>query len=201
MKNSLIKLLLILPLGLYANTSTQSSTVTSDVKIKDDLKNGNLEVKASLNFESESKASIGSKPATSLVNQATSTSWVDQKVEEIKPQRKGLSASYLATIKSPFIVVKEKPKESPGAKSEKSSTASNKDLLPTRKDMSKEPLTLQMVLNSSALVNGKWLKANDEFRGYKLTEIKTDFVVLERKNKKVKLFIAQKNNNINISTK
>ena len=140
----------------------------------------------------------------SLVNQATNTSWVDQKVEEIKPQRHGLNSSSLARLKSPFIVIKPKPKE--GSSKAKGplvskSAASPTDLLPTKKDMSKEPLTLQIVLNSSALVNGAWLKEGDLIRGYRLALIKNNHVVLERKNKKIKLFIAQKNDNINISTK
>jgi len=140
----------------------------------------------------------------SLVNANTSTAWVDQKVEEIKPQRRGLSSSSLATLKSPFIVIRKKPKEGSSTKQGPSiakSTSSTKELVPTKKDMSKEPLTLQIVLNSSALINGKWLKTNDLFRGYKLTQIQKDYVVLERRTKKIKLFIAQKSNNINISTK
>jgi len=138
----------------------------------------------------------------SLVNQATNTSWVDQKVEEIKPQRHGLNVSTLATLKSPFIIVKEVPKEGVDtSKIAKPATTDSKDLAPTKRDMSKEPLTLQIVLNSSALINGQWLKENDIFRGYKLTQIQHNHVVFERKSKKIKLFIAQKSDNINISTK
>ena len=139
----------------------------------------------------------------SLVSQATNTAWVDQKVEEIKPQRSGISSSSLATLKSPFIVIKPKPKEGSGGggKHVTKSATDQADLAPTVKDMSKEPLTLQIVLNSSALVNGTWLKEGDQFRGYKLTQISSNNIVLERKNKKIKLFIAQQNDNINISTK
>jgi len=137
----------------------------------------------------------------SLVTAATSSSWVDQKIEEIKPQRNGLNTSSLATIKSPFIVIIEKKKDDGKKANVTVSKTDSKSLTPTKKDMSKEPLTLQILLNSSALINGKWLKENDTFRGYKLAQIQNNFVVLERKNKKIKLFIAQKNKNINISTK
>ena len=143
---------------------------------------------------------VSSKTAT-LVNQTTNATWVDQKVEEIKPQRHGLSHSSLATLKSPFIVIKDKPKESASGPVVLTKGPDGKDLVPTKRDMSKEPLTLQIVLNSSALINGKWLRENDKFRGYKLTQIQNDHVVLERKSKKIKLFIAQKSDNINISTK
>ena len=133
----------------------------------------------------------------------TDMSWVDQKIEEIKPQRNGMSNSRLASIKSPFIIVKKEVtddgkktkvvKASDAKKDEKNS--------PLKKDMSKEPLTLQMVLNSSALINGNWLKENEKTRGYTLTQIQSSYVVLERKKKKIKLFISQKTDNLNISTK
>ncbi len=138
----------------------------------------------------------------SLISQTTNTSWVDQKIEEIKPQRKGLNTSSLATMKSPFIIVKKKVDPSTLSSNKVvTSTSEATKLLPTKKDMSKEPLTLQIVLNTSALINGSWLKENDSIRGYKLTQIQNNHVVLERKNKKIKLFITQKNDNINISTK
>jgi len=150
------------------------------------------------------KVQQNSVSVSSLVTTSTNSSWVDQKIEEIKPQRNGLSSSTLATLKSPFIVVIPKPKDD--GKSKPKAAVNNvktdaKNLLPTKKDMSKEPLTLQIVLNSSALINGKWLKENDSFRGYKLSQIQSNHVVMERKNKKIKLFIAQKSDNINISTK
>jgi len=146
-----------------------------------------------------------STSTTSLITTSSNTSWVDQKIEEIKPKRHGLSNAALATLKSPFIIVRPKPKEGEGTKKAKTTvaktTSDKRSLVPLRKDMSKEPLTLQIVLNSSALINGKWLKENDSFRGYKLAQIQSNHVVLERKNKKIKLFIAKKSDNINISTK
>ena len=143
----------------------------------------------------------GNAFAVSLVKTSNNTSWVDQKIEEIKPQRNGLRSSSLSGLKSPFIVIRKEVK-SDGVKAKVTvSKTDAKSLLPTRKDMSKEPLTLQIVLNSTVLINGKWLKENDSFRGYKIAQIQSNHVVLERKNKKIKLFIAQKNDNINISTK
>jgi len=130
-------------------------------------------------------------------------SWVDQKIEEIKPQRNGMSNNRLASLKSPFIIVKKEVKDSDKKATTAKTTDSKKDdkNSPLKKDMSKEPLTLQMVLNSSALINGKWLKENEKTRGYTLTQIQSGYVVLERKKKKIKLFIAQKTDNLNISTK
>ena len=123
-------------------------------------------------------------------------SWVDQKIKEIKPERTGLSNTSLKRLKNPFLVVVDK-----NAVKHKTTVNPNSKNAPTKRDMSKAPLTLQMVLNSSALINNKWLKENDVTRGYKLTQIQSGYVVLERKNKKIKLFIAQKSKNLNISTK
>lgn len=159
-------------------------------------------VQAEAPVNTANNVSHNSVSVSSLVTTSTNTSWVDQKIEEIKPQRNGLSNSTLARLKSPFIVIIPKSKDDGKAKPGiKKSTTDAKKLLPTRKDMSKEPLTLQIVLNSSALINGKWLKENDTFRGYKLSQIQSNHVVMERRNKKIKLFIAQKSKNINISTK
>lgn len=136
---------------------------------------------------------------TSLLQADANMSWIDQKIDEIKPARTGLSNSTLARVKSPFIVIKEEPKKSTTGK-KVVSTDIKKDVV-VNKDMSKSPLTLQIVLNSSALISGKWVKENELIRGYKLSQIQSDYVVLERKSKKIKLFIAQKSKNLNISTK
>jgi hypothetical protein len=145
--------------------------------------------------------SAGTNPANSF--STSDMSWVDQKIEEIKPQRNGMSNNRLASIKSPFIIVKKEIKDSDKkAIAAKDSNAKKDDKnSPLKRDMSKEPLTLQIVLNSSALINGKWLKENEKTRGYTLTQIQSSYVVLERKKKKIKLFISQKSDNLNISTK
>ena len=193
MKTKLLILTLLTTL-LQANNST---SVTPPANTEAEIKKSSQELVKKAQMQ-------GNNFSASLVTASSNTSWIDQKIEEIKPQRHGLNNSALATLKSPFIVVIEK-KDDDGSKTKKPSidtSATNaKLLMPTKKDMSKEPLTLQIVLNSSALINGKWMKENDTFRGYKLAQIQNNHVVLERKNKKIKLFIAQKSDNINISTK
>lgn len=137
---------------------------------------------------------------TALLQADAGTSWIDQKVEEIKPQRHGLNTSTINRLKSPFIVIRAESKGPVSAGVKTASTGAAKKAEP-EKDMSKEPLTLQAILNSSALINGEWLKENAVIRGYTLVEVRNDYVTLERKNKKLKLFIAQKSKNLNISTK
>ena len=131
-------------------------------------------------------------------------SWVDQKIEEIKPQRKGISGRYISSLKNPFIRIKSESKDGSkkGALSKTSTTTGKeKKEVPEKRDMSQGPLTLQMVLNSSALISGKWYKENAKVKGYTLVEIQNNSVVLQGKKKKLKLFIAQKSKNLNISTK
>lgn len=137
---------------------------------------------------------------TSILQADGSMSWVDQQIDEIKPQRKGLSSTALARLKSPFIYVKSEVKKGTVSTSKAKVTAAKK-VYPAKVDMSGAPLTLQMLLNSSAMINNKWYKENAVIRGYKLTQVKSEFVVLEKKKKTIKLFIAQKNKKINISTK
>ena len=158
-------------------------------------------VPTSNDINTSNKKTVAVTPQSSF--STSDMSWVDQKIEEIKPQRNGMSNNRLASLKSPFIIVKKEIKESDKKTTTTKVTDSKKDdkNSPLKKDMSKEPLTLQMVLNSSALINGNWLKENEKTRGYTLTQIQSGYVVLERKKKKIKLFIAQKTDNLNISTK
>ena len=137
---------------------------------------------------------------TSLHADETSMAWVDQKIEEIKPQRHGISNSAIKSLKNPFIIIKG---NNDGTKVAKTKGPTDKNIIkkPVKKDMSKEPFTLQMVLNSTAYINGKWYKENAIVRGYTLTKIQSDHVVLQYKKRSIKLFIAQKNKNLKISTK
>ena len=41
-----------------------------------------------------------------------------------------------------------------------------------------EPLRLQALMNKSALINAKWYKLNDTVRGYTLSEVKQNSVLL-----------------------
>lgn len=135
-----------------------------------------------------------------LVNLSYATdanmSWVDKKINEIKPKRDGLDNKILSKLKNPFIVVKDTSK---GIKRTIKSSKSTKKTV-RQKSTRKSRLKLQMILNSSALINGKWLKENDVINGYKLTKIKNTYVVLKRKKRKIDLFITKKNKKLNIRT-
>ncbi len=140
---------------------------------------------------------------SSLYAADASMSWVDQKIEEIKPQRHGVSSATIKSLKNPFIYIKPETKKGKGNGSTavKKATGDKVEKKTVKRDLSGAPLTLQVVLNSSALINGKWYKENSKVRGYTLTNIQNNSVVLVSKKKTIKLFIAQKNKNLNISTK
>ena len=135
---------------------------------------------------------------TALLQADEGMSWVDQKIEEIKPQRQGLSSRALSRLKNPFVLLKS---GTTGKGTATKAPSASTGLRPVKKDMSGAPLTLQAVMNTSALINNKWYKENAKVREYKLTQIKNGYVVLESKKKKLRLFIARKNKNLNISTK
>ena len=44
-------------------------------------------------------------------------------------------------------------------------------------------LTLSMIFNKKAFINGQWYKVNDKFADYRVTKINQDIVVLRKKNK------------------
>jgi len=77
---------------------------------------------------------------TSLLQADAGMSWVDQKIDEIKPARAGLNTSTLARLKSPFIVVKDESKVAPKQSSKTVSTEVKNDI-PAKPHMNKAPLT------------------------------------------------------------
>jgi len=44
-------------------------------------------------------------------------------------------------------------------------------------------LSLSMIFNKNAFINGKWYKENEKLADYKITKINQDIVVLKKKNK------------------
>jgi len=139
--------------------------------------------------------------STTIYASEVSMKWVDTQIKEIKPQRHGLDGSSLSKLKNPFIIVKPEVKDGDKKVSKTNGKKTLKVKAAIKVDMAKEPLTLQIVLNSSAFINAKWLKVNDKIRGYTLSKIQSNYVILERKNKQIKLFISQKNKNLDITSK
>jgi hypothetical protein len=126
------------------------------------------------------------------------TDWVDAQVQAIKPPRAGISHSAINRVKNPFIFVYQKTDAS------KAGTSSTKTLDPKKAAelaAKKGPLKLAAIMNNSALINGSWYQVNDKIRGYTLTKIEADTVLLKIKKTKKMLFITEENPNIKIQIK
>ncbi len=125
--------------------------------------------------------------ALTLTLNANELAWVDTQVEAIKPPRKGMSSANIASIKNPFIFLdKNKNKTKEKAKPDTPSLDSSKKTVDSVEKVVKvsDKLILSAIINSSALINGKWYKLNDKVYTYKLSSVdRTSVVLTEGKTK------------------
>ncbi|MEA1919166.1 MAG: hypothetical protein U9N52_04950 [Campylobacterota bacterium] len=133
------------------------------------------------------------------LNAASDLKWVDEQIDAIKPSRTGLDSSYVNTLKDPVKIdvvekVDTKSPSGPTTSNVKSSSTS------TRK-LHLRPLTLETIINEKAYISGKWYTLNEKVRGQKIMLIDKDYVVLEYKKKKTRLFVNSKNDKIKITTR
>jgi len=139
---------------------------------------------------------------------ANELAWVDEQVEAIKPPRTGMKSRELSILKDPFIFLKKNRTEESKNKSAKrsstprvtknaiSSTSGSKKVIKKRRG-----LTLSTVINTSAMINGKWYKIGDKINGYKVSKIDSTSVLLTKKSKKLLLSTNSKNKNLNFNNK
>lgn len=127
--------------------------------------------------------------------------WVDEQIKAIIPPRVGVADGYINSLIDPIKYVA--PVKASGARGSSGLLAPPKlgtmSLLPK---VVEEPLRLQALMNKVALINGKWYKLNDRVRGYTLSQVKQNSVLLiGKKNQPLILFLTKSNNNITINTK
>lgn len=113
--------------------------------------------------------------------------WVDKQIASIKPARTGVNMGTVNRTKSPFYL------PSPGYIVTKKGKRIAKGKW--------RPLKLQVVLNKSAQINGRWYKEGERVRQYKIAGITTDSVLLQSKQKQLKLHIKAENPKIKLKTK
>ena len=115
--------------------------------------------------------------------------WVDEQIEAIKPARVGIKNYQIAKLHNPFIYLK--PKQTSKSKGGKPSVVS-KTAVSTTKQHSVEQttpvksyktLTLEAIINKSALINGKWYKEGQSVRGYKINKVNGNTIYLTKNNK------------------
>ena len=120
--------------------------------------------------------------------------WVDKQIQAIKPKRVGIEDSYIANLQNPILLKRVEEVEKPPE------TEPVYDLNATTSAPDK-PLKLFAILNNSALINGQWYKEHDEVRGYTLTRVGSDNVVLSDKEGKLKLFLTEEKDKIKIEVR
>ena len=139
---------------------------------------------------------------------ANELSWVDEQVEAIKPPRTGMKNRELSIIKDPFIFLSknriDQTKNKDGTKRHQMVSTSSKvaTVSVLKKPKKKQgPLSLTMLINSSAMINGIWYKVGDKVKGYKVNKIDSTSVLLTKNNKKLLLSTKSKSKNLNFTNK
>lgn len=137
---------------------------------------------------------------------ADEVTWVNEQIEAIKPPRSEVSTAEINTLKDPFIFLGK------NASKDKGSSVGNKNLA-TRSAGSKAGSTgkrssryrtskafkLDVIINSSALINSKWYRLNEKVNGYTVSEISRNSVLLTNKGKKI--LLSTKSNILNLKLK
>ena len=135
--------------------------------------------------------------------------WVDEQVEAIKPPRIGMKSRELSILRDPFIFLKknrtDETKSKNGAKRARTASVPNKTATSSgaKKVIKKKKkgLSITMLMNSSAMINGKWYKVGDTVNGYKVSKIDSTSVLLTKKSKKLLLSTNSKSKNLNFNNK
>jgi len=130
---------------------------------------------------------------------ASELSWVDEQVAAIKPPRTGISINEISALKDPFIFLVKKDDISDKlgrvTKTHKVSTTHY-----IKKHYSRG-ISLNAILNKSAMINHKWYKEGDRVYKYKLVQVNQKSVVLKRGHKLLLLSTASKNKNLKFHNK
>jgi hypothetical protein len=111
-----------------------------------------------------------------------SVSQIDQMVEKIQQKRVSKVEVDFEKVPTPFVVVKVDQE-------------SNETILSSPEK--KVVMKVYAIVNdgtedSSANVNGEWLRRNDKIDGYTVVEIKNDRVVLKKGDNTMELFLPKK---------
>ncbi|MDD5399963.1 MAG: hypothetical protein PHQ93_02110 [Sulfurimonas sp.] len=118
--------------------------------------------------------------------------WVDQQIEAIKPPRKGVE---ILNIEDPFIFLqKSRADKKEGAVAATpqiaapalkpvcvDSNTSKSDKSGTKKD----ELSLNTIINSSAMIDGNWYKISDKVSSYTIVDISKTTVTLKKGDKEL----------------
>ncbi len=128
---------------------------------------------------------------------ANELQWVDEQIEAIKPPRDGIRSSRINAVKTPFISLTKDEDKKDNAQKKVNKNPSSIALTNTKKVIQKSrALSLKAIINSSALINGKWYKLYDKVGKYTLTKVDRTGITLSYKKKKLILSTNTKNKNL-----
>ena len=132
---------------------------------------------------------------------ANELAWVDEQIEAIKPPRTGIATRDISKLKDPFIFLSPGKKKKKGRSSYRSYKKYSKS--PAKKQVQKysSKLSLEAILNKSALINGKWYKEGEKVYGYKLEKVNLQSIVLTRGKKQILLSTVSKSKNLKFNNK
>ena len=129
---------------------------------------------------------------------ANELAWVDEQIEAIKPPRKGISTRDISKLKDPFIFLHaKKAKKRVRSPYRRYSKSSSKKQI--QRHSSK--LSLEAILNKSALINGKWYKEGEKVYGYKIEKVNLQSILLTRGKKQILLSTVSKSKNLKFNNK
>jgi hypothetical protein len=120
-------------------------------------------------------------------------SWVDEQVKAIKPPRSGARNSYLGSVKNPFVFLIKRDTKTKGKNAKKVVSSAKTTTTPTPKVQEKKKLlSLEAIMNKSALIDGRWYKEGQSIYGYKLEKVNGKNVLLKSNEKSVVLTTKSK---------
>ena len=126
---------------------------------------------------------------------ANELEWVDQQINAIKPPRAGISQSKINLSENPFIFLDKKGKKSLKKRSvsKRKYVKKNKYVTSAASEEKAPSLSLDAIINKSALIDGKWYKVNTKVGKYLITNINKANVTLSYKQRNYSLSTRSKN--------
>jgi hypothetical protein len=125
--------------------------------------------------------------------------WVDEQIEAIKLPRKGIDNKKIAKLKDPFIYLKKKKGKTKRRSTYRGTKYSKSGAKKVRAYSSK--ISLEAILNKSALINGKWYREGEKVYGYKLEKVNLKTVLLTKGKKQLLLSTVSKSKNLKFNNK
>jgi len=136
-------------------------------------------------------------------SQANELKWVDEQIEAIKPNRKGINKNEIDSLKSPFIFLIDKNLEISKKHTKQiylpkktNHTYKKKIYKPIKKAKTHQLFILEAIINKTAFINGKWYKLGDNINKYILKEISPNRIVLIKGTNHIILSTDTKNSTL-----